>query len=86
MKTPTLSIIVAAASFGLASVAFAGSGDKVSFEKLDTNKDGYIERTDVPADHELAALFANYDLDRDNRLSASEFQAYTGEREQEEAE
>ncbi len=86
MKTPTLSILVAAASFGLASVAFAAGGDKVSFEKLDTNNDGYVERADIPADHELAALFANYDLDRDNRLSASEFQAYTGEREQEEGE
>lgn len=86
MKTQTLSILVAAASFGLASVAFAGSGDKVTFEQLDKNQDGYIERTDVPADHELAAMFANYDLDRDGRLNAAEFKAYKGDNEQEEAE
>ena len=86
MKTPTLSMLVATASFGLAGMAVAGSGDKVTFEQLDQNQDGYVERTDIPADHELAALFANYDLDRDNRLSASEFKAYTGAAEREEAE
>lgn len=55
------------------------TGADVSFEELDVNGDGYIHQADVPADHELANLFAQYDLDGDGRLSRAEFELYAGE-------
>lgn len=54
-------------------------GAEVTFEELDTTGDGYINQADVPADHELATLFAQYDVDGDGRLSREEFAAYSGE-------
>jgi len=53
-------------------------GADVSFEELDVNGDGYIYQADIPAGHELANLFAQYDLDGDGRLSRAEFALYAG--------
>ncbi len=85
MNKLTLTIASVIASIGLAGSAFAAGDKNVTFEQLDTNSDGFIDRSDVPADHELARLFDNYDMDGDNRLSMVEFRNYTGESEIEEA-
>lgn len=55
------------------------TGADVSFEELDANGDGHVYQADIPADHELANLFAQYDLDGDGRLSRAEFDLYAGE-------
>lgn len=55
------------------------TGADVSFEELDANGDGHVNQADIPADHELANLFAQYDLDGDGRLSRAEFDLYAGE-------
>lgn len=85
MNTLTLTIASVIASAGLAATAWAASDQKVTFEQLDSNADGFVERSDIPADHELARLFNNYDMDGDDRLSMVEFRSYTGESETEEA-
>ena len=55
------------------------TGADVSFEELDADGDGQVNQTDIPADHELANLFAQYDADGDGRLSRTEFDLYAGE-------
>ncbi len=85
MNRTTLASFAAIAALGFGS-AFAADDQKVTFESLDKNSDGFVERADIPADHDLANLFASYDMDRDNRLSATEFDRYLGTDEQEEAE
>lgn len=85
MNTLTLTIASVIASAGLAATAWAAGDQKVTFEQLDSNADGFVERSDIPADHELARLFNNYDMDGDDRLSMVEFRSYTGESETEEA-
>lgn len=56
------------------------------FEALDTNQDGFIEKTDVPVEHELSADFASADANGDSRLDRVEFDAYVDAPEEEEAE
>jgi hypothetical protein len=56
---------------------------KPTFEALDTNKDGQIAKTEVPADHELTTLFANFDDDANQNLSRIEFDEYATEDEEE---
>ena len=56
---------------------------KPTFEQLDTDKDGMIAKTEVPIDHELNTLFANFDRDADQRLSRIEFDEYAEEDEEE---
>jgi hypothetical protein len=55
---------------------------KPKFEELDVNRDGAIAKVEIPADHELATLFASFDYNRDERLSRTEFDAYAGEEEE----
>ena len=57
-----------------------------SFEQLDKDADGYVVKTDIPAEHELALQFAIADSDKDSRLSRAEFDAYVDAPEEEEAE
>lgn len=86
MRTSIITSIAAAFALSLSGAAFADRGDKVSFEDLDRNGDGYVYREDIPADHELAQLFASYDMDQDGRLSRTEFNVYKGAAEVEESE
>ncbi|MGY6519073.1 MAG: EF-hand domain-containing protein [Lysobacteraceae bacterium] len=93
MNTFNRTLIASACALGLsAGAAIAGDDwneepsyhgvettESVTFEELDRNGDGFIYREDVPADHELAALFAQYDLDGDGRLNRDEFAMYAGE-------
>ena len=56
---------------------------KPTFESLDTNKDGQVSKSEVPADHELTTLFANFDGDANQTLSRVEFDEYATEDEEE---
>lgn len=86
MRKTMMTAIAAAFALGLSGAAFAKDHGKTSFEDLDKNNDGYIYREDIPSDHELARLFASYDMDQDGRLSRAEFNVYKGASETEESE
>ncbi|KFL36979.1 hypothetical protein [Arenimonas donghaensis] len=49
------------------------------FDGLDTDRDGFIEKTDIPPEHSLALEFEAADTNRDARLSRVEFDAHLGE-------
>lgn len=53
-----------------------GDRSEPTFADLDTDADGYITATDVPAEHELSLQFSVADTDNDQRLSQAEFDAY----------
>lgn len=52
-----------------------GKGQRISFEQLDTDGDGFITKADLQAAHE--ARFAKNDTDGDGFLSAEELEART---------
>ena len=45
------------------------------FAALDRNADGYLTRLEAAADAEIAKRFAQFDLDKDRRLSEAEYRA-----------
>lgn len=59
---------------------------EVSFEQLDTDGDGYVLKSDIPAEHELSLEFAAADTNQDSRLDRTEFDAFLDAPEEEEAE
>jgi BON domain len=59
-------------SAALSVVVCAQPGD---FSALDRNQDGYLSRIEVAADPEIAKRFAQFDLDKDRRLSQAEYSA-----------
>ncbi|KFN51170.1 hypothetical protein [Arenimonas composti] len=61
-----------------------GDRSDASFADLDTDADGYLTATDIPAEHELSLQFSVADTDNDQRLSQAEFDAYTGSLEEDE--
>ena len=69
---------------GISSVAMAAGGpkdavpasvQKMSFEKLDVNHDGYVSRSEADADAVIKAGFDAADRSADGRLDAEEFAA-----------
>lgn len=46
------------------------------FDQLDTNKDGYIDRTETARSATVRANFDSLDLDGDGRISRSEWEAF----------
>lgn len=46
------------------------------FDALDTNRDGFIARTELPSDHGLVAVWAQYDADNDARIARTDFDRY----------
>lgn len=52
---------------------------KPSFDSLDTNRDGMVTPAEIPAEHELNTLFANFDADANGSLSRIEFDEYANE-------
>lgn len=53
------------------------AGALPSFEQLDTNKDGRLQRSEIPHSmHELRMHFFDYDSSGDRALSPDEYQAY----------
>lgn len=88
----SVSLLASALAFG--SSAFANeptppidptlqSDTKPTFEALDNNQDGQIAKSEVPVEHELNTLFANFDRNADQLLSRSEFDMYAEEDEEE---
>jgi Ca2+-binding EF-hand superfamily protein len=47
-----------------------------TFDALDTNKDGFIARDELPAGHGLVAAWAQYDADNDARIARVDFDRY----------
>jgi hypothetical protein len=72
------------------ATALPSSGPRLqpAFADLDTDADGYVSESDIPAELELSLQFAVADTDQDDRLSQAEFDAYQTmpEDEEEEAE
>lgn len=64
----------------------AGTREQAAFADLDTDADGFLSQTDLPAEHELSLQFAVADTDADTKLSQAEFDAYQSMPEEEEAE
>lgn len=65
-------IAVASAGFSLGALAQAG----VSFESLDTNKDGQISIHEATSNDDLFTAFKSLDKDKDGALTKEEFAAY----------
>jgi hypothetical protein len=88
MKMITLSALAAAIAFAPLAITSAAmppsptpvpeveSSTTPSFSELDRNNDGVLTQDEVPADHELANLFARYDHDGDLSINRSEFDLY----------
>jgi Ca2+-binding EF-hand superfamily protein len=53
-----------------------GADTSAGFDELDRNNDGVLTPDELPPQHELSRLFAQYDRDADNALSRSEFELY----------
>jgi hypothetical protein len=66
----------------VAGMAFAGEGQKSSFNELDQNQDGVITQSEAAADPELVAKFTEADTNQDGYLTPSEFEALEGEMEE----
>jgi hypothetical protein len=58
----------------LASSTAAGA-QSADFAALDRNADGYLTRLETLIDPEIAKRFAQFDLDKDRRLSQAEYLA-----------
>ncbi|MEZ0471070.1 EF-hand domain-containing protein [Luteimonas salinilitoris] len=53
---------------------------RISFEALDTDGDGFIDRGEAAAHSTLAGEFRGVDVDGDGKLSRAELVGWTGER------
>lgn len=51
-----------------------------SMAQLDVNKDGFVDKSEVPSGNELAGKFARLDSNSDGKLDAAEFARYQEER------
>ena len=51
----------------------AGLAQSVDFESLDRNVDGFLSRAEIAAAPDIARRFAQFDADKDRRLSRSEY-------------
>ncbi|HVF35290.1 MAG TPA: hypothetical protein VND91_08200 [Candidatus Saccharimonadia bacterium] len=48
-----------------------------TFDRFDADRDGFIARTEVPADDALIGVWAKYDTDNDARIARADFDRYT---------
>jgi len=71
MKKYTLTALALMAVSGF---AWAGSG-KVSFQDLDTNRDGQISLEEAKKAPEISKKFVQADTNQDGKLDAAEFAA-----------
>lgn len=76
-------IVAIAGSLALASgIAFAGDGEKKSFNDLDENQDGVITQSEAAAHEKLVSEFTTADTNQDGYLTPSEFEALDSEMEE----
>jgi hypothetical protein len=76
-------ILAIAGALALASgIAFAGEGEKKSFNDLDENQDGVITQSEAAAHQELVSQFTTADTNQDGYLTPSEFEALEAEMEE----
>lgn len=69
-----LPILIAICS--LTGSVLAAPDERISFESLDGDRDGFVSRDEVPADHALSRTFRDHDVDADGQLSRAEFDAF----------
>ena len=74
MLKKTLASLILCGVFSTISFAADSIGEK--FKQLDRNDDGYLTRSESARDPALWSRFKNYDSDKDNKLSLSEFKVY----------
>ena len=55
-------------------------GELVTLAQLDRNQDGFVDKSEIPAGHELIAKFAQYDANDDGKLSPEEFDKYANDK------
>ena len=67
-------IVTALALMAVSGLAWAGSG-KVSFQDLDSNRDGQITLDEAKKSPEVKARFTQADANQDGKLDAAEFAA-----------
>lgn len=51
-----------------------------SMAQLDVNRDGFVDKSEVPSGNELAGKFARLDTNSDGKLDAAEFARYQEEK------
>ncbi|HCV03184.1 MULTISPECIES: EF-hand domain-containing protein [Pseudoalteromonas] len=74
MSKLTFASLAMCCVFSTISVAADSIGDK--FKQLDRNEDGFLSRSESARDPALWSRFSNYDNNKDNKLSLSEYKAY----------
>ena len=74
MSKLTFASLILSCAFSTMSFAADSIGEK--FKQLDRNDDGYLTRSESARDPALWSRFKNYDSDKDNKLSLSEFKVY----------
>jgi EF hand len=67
--------VTALTLIAVSGVAWAGGSGKVSFQKLDTNRDGQISLNEAKKSPEVSKKFGQADANRDGKLDSSEFSA-----------
>lgn len=60
--------------------ALEPSSGMSSMAQLDANKDGFVDKSEVPSGNELAGKFARLDTNSDGKLDAAEFSRYQEEK------
>ena len=68
-------VLLASATPGRAAEPLPPQDRPAAFQKLDTDKDGFISRQEAAAQPEVAANFEEADRNRDGRLSLEEFES-----------
>jgi hypothetical protein len=51
-----------------------------SMAQLDVNRDGFVDKSEVPSGNELAGKFARLDQNSDGKLDSEEFARYQAEK------
>jgi len=77
MKFRDVFIVAAVTIFPLSSFGEeVMSSTQATFNKLDTNQDGYLSQDEAKENIELSKAWSDADLNKDGRLEESEFSAF----------
>ena len=69
-KRLAIALLAASASAAWAQKSPSGNG---GFDSLDKNRDGYLSKSEVAGEKELAKRFANFDANKDGRWNVDEY-------------